>query len=154
MISPLPNPESRRGTLVLADATHPMRFGGSALTLMDVAEGKEQGTHLVCTARLTNKGDIIPPREFLRIQEAAGEVGAFKNAGGLPDNKEAHLNPTLTGQIEGVEEIAFCNGDMVLCPTNLNTPALKALETSVTRVNQFFSKRDEAFIPFGLEIIS
>jgi hypothetical protein len=120
-----------RELLCLADDDHPLRFGGSALTILEIASGPLSGQYWVGTARYTNQG--------VGRGRTGPDVGRFKNAGGVPSTKGDHLDPTTIGVKEGVEEIAFCCASehevRVFCPQNLDERYKQALNESIARLN-------------------
>ena len=117
--------------LCLADQEHPLRFGGSALTILDIDSGPLRGQYWIGTARFTNKG-------FGRGRTGP-DVGKFKNAGGVPSTQDEHLDPTAIGAKEGVEEIAFCSTSehesRVFCPQNIEDGYKRALNEAIARLN-------------------
>lgn len=123
-----------RHTLRLADEDHPLRFGGSALTILEIASGPLQGRYWVGTARYTNRSIGRG-----RTLEEYPDLGRLKNAGGLPSTLEEHLNPGRIGEKEGVEELAFCCAGQkhisVLCPVVLEVTTKDALVKSIERLN-------------------
>jgi len=126
--------------LTLADNEHPLRFGGSALTVLEIESGPNQGKYWVGTARYTNRGWGRASERYT----LSPDLAKFKNAGGVPSTLEEHLDPTIIGAKEGVEEIAFCRdqGDevAVLCPHNLGNTGKDALNEAIERLNDAVSR--------------
>jgi hypothetical protein len=110
------------------------------LTTLEIESGSDVGRYWVGIARYTNRGWGKDNDRYT----LSPDFEKFKNAGGVPSTREEHLDPTIIGAKEGVEEIAFCRNQGpdtgVLFPSNLGQREKCALKESIERLNDAVSR--------------